>query len=203
MLFFDAGSQFLGFVHTERYETFAMAEHTIPSIQVTGIAWISTRRCDPVNTRPRTCSMLGSCVSPPTPAWWATAPAISWWDSRATSSVRRTGSAGSRTSLPRAVAHRLSLRPLLAAGSRAVGSGGRITGQPCWKLLGGLSNRVRAYASSGTLRDPGAMAEAAERYLARGFPALKLRFRRGDWRDDVRALEAVRARIGNRLELDG
>src|SRR4030081_2511950 len=78
---------------------------------------------------------------------------------------------------------------------------GKIAGQPCWKLLGGLSNRVRAYASSGTLRDPGAMADAAERYLARGFPALKLRFFRGDWRDDVKALEAVRARVGNRLEL--
>jgi L-alanine-DL-glutamate epimerase-like enolase superfamily enzyme len=78
---------------------------------------------------------------------------------------------------------------------------GKITGQPCWKLLGGLSNRVRAYASSGTLRDPGAMADAAERYLERGFPALKLRFHRGDWRDDVKALEAVRARVGNRLEL--
>ena len=78
---------------------------------------------------------------------------------------------------------------------------GKITGQPCWKLLGGLSNRVRAYASSGTLRDSGAMADAAERYLERGFPALKLRFHRGDWRDDVKALEAVRARVGNRLEL--
>ena len=78
---------------------------------------------------------------------------------------------------------------------------GKITGQPCWKLLGGLSHRVRAYASSGTLRDPGAMAECAERMLAAGYPALKLRFHRGDWRDDIRALEAVRARVGNRLEL--
>jgi len=78
---------------------------------------------------------------------------------------------------------------------------GKITGQPVWKLLGGLSNRIRAYASSGTLRDPGAMAAAAERYLGEGFPAMKIRFHRGDWRDDVKALEAVRARIGNRLEL--
>ncbi|MBS0373060.1 MAG: mandelate racemase/muconate lactonizing enzyme family protein [Proteobacteria bacterium] len=78
---------------------------------------------------------------------------------------------------------------------------GKITGQPCWKLLGGLSRRVRAYASSGTLRDPGAMAECAERMLAAGFPALKIRFHRGDWRDDIRALEAVRARVGTRLEL--
>jgi len=78
---------------------------------------------------------------------------------------------------------------------------GKITGQPCWKLLGGLSQRVRAYASSGTLRDPGAMAECAERMLAQGFPALKIRFHRGDWREDIKALEAVRARVGTRLEL--
>jgi L-alanine-DL-glutamate epimerase-like enolase superfamily enzyme len=78
---------------------------------------------------------------------------------------------------------------------------GKILGQPCWKLLGGLSSRVRAYASSGTLRDPQAQADAAECFLAQGFSAVKLRFHRGDWRDDIRALEAVRARIGSRLEL--
>ncbi|HET9388706.1 MAG TPA: mandelate racemase/muconate lactonizing enzyme family protein [Steroidobacteraceae bacterium] len=78
---------------------------------------------------------------------------------------------------------------------------GKITGQPCWKLLGGLSSRVRAYASSGTLRDPGALAEAAERYRAHGFRALKLRFHRDDWRDDLKALEAVRAQVGSRLTL--
>jgi L-alanine-DL-glutamate epimerase-like enolase superfamily enzyme len=78
---------------------------------------------------------------------------------------------------------------------------GKIAGQPCWKLLGGLSDRVRAYASSGTLRDPAQMAEAAERYIAQGFPAMKIRFQRGDWRDDIRALEAVRARVGDRLVL--
>src|SRR5204862_8080952 len=71
---------------------------------------------------------------------------------------------------------------------------GKIAGQPCWKLLGGLSNKVRAYASSGTLRDAPAMAEVAEQYLALGFPAMTLRFHRGDWRDDIRALEAVRSR---------
>jgi L-alanine-DL-glutamate epimerase-like enolase superfamily enzyme len=78
---------------------------------------------------------------------------------------------------------------------------GKITGQPCWKLLGGLSDRVRAYASSGTLREPGKLAEAGEAYLARGFPALKIRFHRGDWRKDIKALEAVRQRVGTRLEL--
>jgi L-alanine-DL-glutamate epimerase-like enolase superfamily enzyme len=78
---------------------------------------------------------------------------------------------------------------------------GKIAGQPCWRLLGGLSRRVRAYASSGVLRDPGALAEQAERFAAAGFRALKIRFHRGDWRDDVKALEAVRARLGNGLEL--
>jgi L-alanine-DL-glutamate epimerase-like enolase superfamily enzyme len=78
---------------------------------------------------------------------------------------------------------------------------GKIHGQPVWRLLGGLTDRVRAYASSGTLRDKGAMAETAERYLAEGFRAMKIRFHRGDWREDVAALEAVRARVGTKLEL--
>src|ERR1700692_1455316 len=77
---------------------------------------------------------------------------------------------------------------------------GKIAGQPCWKLLGGLSNRVRAYGSCAVLRDAGALAEQAERYVAQGFRALKLRFHRGDWRGDVRALDAAGARIRHRLD---
>ncbi len=78
---------------------------------------------------------------------------------------------------------------------------GKLAGQPVWKLLGGLSDRVKAYASSGTLRSASELADAAERYLGQGFPALKIRFHRGDWRDDVKALEAVRARVGAKLDL--
>lgn len=78
---------------------------------------------------------------------------------------------------------------------------GKIAGLPTWRLLGGLADRVRAYASSGSLRDPGQMAEVAERYLDRGFTAMKIRFQRGHWREDIKALEAVRARVGDRLTL--
>lgn len=78
---------------------------------------------------------------------------------------------------------------------------GKALGQPVWRLLGGAGRRVRAYASSGTLRDPEAMATQAERYLEQGFGAMKIRFQRGDWRDDIRALEAVRRRVGDRLTL--
>ena len=78
---------------------------------------------------------------------------------------------------------------------------GQIMHQPCWRLLGGLSNRVRAYASSGTLHEAVALADQAERYLAEGFCALKVRFQRAHWREDIRALETVRARVGSQLEL--
>jgi L-alanine-DL-glutamate epimerase-like enolase superfamily enzyme len=78
---------------------------------------------------------------------------------------------------------------------------GKITGQPVWRLLGGRTDRIPAYASSATLRDTGGMAEAAERYLDRGFRGLKLRFHRDDWREDIAALEAVRGRVGDRLTL--
>lgn len=83
---------------------------------------------------------------------------------------------------------------------------GKITGEPVWRLLGGRADRVGVYASSGVLRDAGAMAETAERYAAEGFSAMKVRFSssaggRGGWRADVAALAAIRARIGDRLAL--
>jgi L-alanine-DL-glutamate epimerase-like enolase superfamily enzyme len=78
---------------------------------------------------------------------------------------------------------------------------GKIKGEPCWKLLGGTSGRVRAYASSGTLREPKAMAAAALRYIEWGFAALKIRFQRPHWRDDIAAIAAVRAAVGDRLTL--
>ena len=78
---------------------------------------------------------------------------------------------------------------------------GKIAELPCHRLLGGLDNKVRAYASSGTLRDPDAMADTARRFLERGFAAMKIRFHRGDWRDDIRALEAVRDEVGDDLTL--
>ncbi len=78
---------------------------------------------------------------------------------------------------------------------------GKITGQPVYKLLGGLSDRVKAYASSGTLRSPEKLADAAQAYLEAGFSAMKIRFHRGDWRADIKALEAVRKKVGSKLEL--
>lgn len=78
---------------------------------------------------------------------------------------------------------------------------GKIAGLPCWKLLGGLTDRARCYASSGTLRSKEQLADLSEQVVARGFKAMKIRFQRPSWREDIAVIEAVRGRIGSRLEL--
>ena len=77
---------------------------------------------------------------------------------------------------------------------------GKIAGEPCWRLLGGTA-RVRAYASSGSLRSVDETVTLAETVLEAGFPAMKIRFQRPDWRDDIAVLEAVRETVGDRLTL--
>jgi L-alanine-DL-glutamate epimerase-like enolase superfamily enzyme len=78
---------------------------------------------------------------------------------------------------------------------------GKIRGEPCWKMMGGRSNRIRAYASSGVHRSPEDMAKMALHVAERGFPALKVRFGRPNLADDLIALAAVREAVGSRLEL--
>lgn len=78
---------------------------------------------------------------------------------------------------------------------------GLYTGEPVWRLLGGRSNRVRCYASSGSLREPGELADLAQLILEEGFPAMKIRFQRDDWAEDIEALAAVRDAVGDGLKL--
>jgi L-alanine-DL-glutamate epimerase-like enolase superfamily enzyme len=78
---------------------------------------------------------------------------------------------------------------------------GKIRGEPCWKMMGGRGNRIRAYASGGVHRRPADAALMAQQVVARGFPALKIRFGRPRIADDLDALAAVRDAVGDRLEL--
>lgn len=78
---------------------------------------------------------------------------------------------------------------------------GKIRGEACWKMMGGNSNRIRAYASSGVHRTPEAMIELALHTIERGFPALKVRFGRTSLKEDLAVLAAVREAVGDRLEL--
>lgn len=78
---------------------------------------------------------------------------------------------------------------------------GKAAGQPVWKLLGGRSDRLLAYASTGELVEP---AERARRCVAlrdAGVKAVKLRFHHADWREDVKVVKAVREAVGRDLEI--
>ncbi len=78
---------------------------------------------------------------------------------------------------------------------------GRALDVPCWRLLGGRSERLLAYASSA---EPVATEERVARVLAlrdAGIRAVKLRLPPGDWRAGVALVEAVRDAAGADLEL--
>lgn len=78
---------------------------------------------------------------------------------------------------------------------------GKATGQPIYKLLGGGSDKLKAYASTGELRSLKARVESAKQIVSEGFRALKLRFHSPDWRDDVKTLEAVRMVVGDDIDI--
>lgn len=78
---------------------------------------------------------------------------------------------------------------------------GKIRGQSVWKMVGGVSNRIRTYASSGVHRPVADMVQVARNALQMGFPALKVRFGRPSLDDDLAVLAAIRSEVGARLEL--
>jgi len=78
---------------------------------------------------------------------------------------------------------------------------GKIRDEPIWSMVGGRSNRIRAYASSGVHRPVEQMVEVARRCIDLGFPALKVRFGRPRIDDDLAVIRAVRDVVGERLQL--
>jgi len=77
----------------------------------------------------------------------------------------------------------------------------RLLGEPLWRLLGGRSDRIGAYASSGELVEPAERAARVRALRDAGVRAVKLRFHRPDWREDIAVVEAVRAAVGAGVEL--
>jgi D-galactarolactone cycloisomerase len=78
---------------------------------------------------------------------------------------------------------------------------GRALGEPLWRLLGGRSERLLAYASSGEPVDAGERARRVAALSERGVKAAKLRFHDPDWRRDVELVERVRDAVGADVEL--
>jgi D-galactarolactone cycloisomerase len=77
----------------------------------------------------------------------------------------------------------------------------RALGEPLWRLLGGRSDRLLAYASSGELVTPDERARRVTALRDAGFRAVKIRFHHADWREDVAVVEAVRDAVGSEMEL--
>ncbi len=77
----------------------------------------------------------------------------------------------------------------------------RALGEPLWRLLGGRSERLLAYASSGELVAPEERAARVAALRDAGVRAVKLRFHHDDWREDVAVVEAVRDAVGRDVEV--
>jgi len=78
---------------------------------------------------------------------------------------------------------------------------GKAAGLPVYQIWGGSSRKVRAYCSTGELRQPQERAEDVAKLADDGYTAVKLRFHHDDPRDDLAVAEAVRAKVGDRVEL--
>ncbi len=78
---------------------------------------------------------------------------------------------------------------------------GKATGQPIYRLLGGCRDRVKAYASTGELRGIERRVEDVQALLEQGFKGIKLRIRYPEMREDIALVEAVRAAVGDEVEL--
>jgi D-galactarolactone cycloisomerase len=76
------------------------------------------------------------------------------------------------------------------------------TGWPLYRLLGGASKPIKAYAGGISLgwQDPALLAEEAGRYIAQGYRAIKLRVGDTAARDIARVL-AVRKAVGNEIDI--
>src|SRR5262249_18402683 len=78
---------------------------------------------------------------------------------------------------------------------------GKIRDEPIWRMVGGHSNRIRAYASSGVHRPVADMVDVAKHVISLGYPALKVRFGRPTIDDDLAVVAAIRDAVGDQLEL--
>jgi len=78
---------------------------------------------------------------------------------------------------------------------------GKLAGMPVARLWGGYSDRVTAYCATAEVRSPEQRVEDVQRMLAEGYRAVKFRFHLEDPREDLKVVEAVRAAVGDRIDI--
>ena len=143
-----------------------------------------------------------SCAWRPTRASRASARAT-----RSTASRRTPGCSWARTRCAsRATPGRSRGSPSTPAGRWPVEPAlwdlaGQALGVPVATLLGGATDRLPAYASLAELRSPAARAEDAVALREQGFRALKLRIPRDRVEEGLRSVAAIRAAVGDGMDL--
>jgi L-alanine-DL-glutamate epimerase-like enolase superfamily enzyme len=78
---------------------------------------------------------------------------------------------------------------------------GKACGQPIYKLIGGGRDKVTPYASMVKVSTPDERAAMAEELMGAGWKAIKLRLHNATLREDIRTVEAVRAKVGDRMKI--
>jgi L-alanine-DL-glutamate epimerase-like enolase superfamily enzyme len=78
---------------------------------------------------------------------------------------------------------------------------GKVAGLPLWRLLGGRSERLVAYVSTGERLEVDERVERCTALAAAGARAFKLRFSSSDWRADLAVVAAVRQAVGTGVDL--
>lgn len=74
-------------------------------------------------------------------------------------------------------------------------------GVPLYRMFGAVRDRVPAYCSLVQLHSSERLVEIAEQVIEEGFKALKIRFHRPDPREDLATAQALRAAVGDRIEI--
>jgi D-galactarolactone cycloisomerase len=78
---------------------------------------------------------------------------------------------------------------------------GKACGQPIYKLLGGGREKVGTYAAMVKLSTPEERADMAAQLADQGWKAIKLRLHNATLKEDIAVVEAVRARIGDKMQI--
>lgn len=78
---------------------------------------------------------------------------------------------------------------------------GKVCGQPVWRLFGGATDRIAAYASCGQRRSPADQADAVVAIRDKGFRAVKLRIDRDRVAEGLAAVRATRQAVGSEMAI--
>src|SRR5947207_3817326 len=78
---------------------------------------------------------------------------------------------------------------------------GKAANLPVAKLWGGYSDGVTAYCATAEVRSPERRVEDVRRMVEDGYRAVKFRFHLADPRDDLKVIEAVRAAVGDGIDI--